>query len=48
MFAPYAPPIRKIWNGEDRRMGLFDAIALALAFYKNASAEETPERLVTA
>ena len=26
------PPPRKIWNGEDRRMGLFDAIALVLAF----------------
>jgi hypothetical protein len=34
MFASYAPPIRKIWNGEDRRMGLFDATALALAFFK--------------
>jgi hypothetical protein len=38
MFASYAPPIRKIWNGEDRRMGLFDAIALALAFFKNQKA----------
>jgi hypothetical protein len=47
-FASYVPPIRKIWNGEDRRMGLFDAIALALAFYKNERADETPERLVTA
>jgi hypothetical protein len=35
MFASYAPPIRKIWNGEDRRMGLFDAVALALVFFKN-------------
>lgn len=31
-FAPLMPPARKIWNGEDRRMGLFDAAALALAF----------------
>ena len=38
MFASYAPPIRKIWNGEDRRMGLFDAVALALAFFKNQKA----------
>jgi hypothetical protein len=30
--ASYVPPIRKIWNGEDRRMGLFDAAALALTF----------------
>src|ERR1700728_4555172 len=42
-FASYVPPIRKIWNGEDRRMGLFDAIAVALAFYKNERADETPE-----
>jgi len=34
MLAPYAPPIRKIWNGEDRRMGLFDAAALALTFIR--------------
>jgi hypothetical protein len=34
-FAPLMPPARKIWNGEDRRMGLFDAAALALAFFKN-------------
>ena len=30
-FAPLLPAPRKIWNGEDRRMGLFDAAALALA-----------------
>lgn len=28
----FAPPRRKIWNGEDRRMGLFDAVALSMAF----------------
>jgi len=32
VLAPYVPPVRKIWNGEDRRMGLFDAAALALTF----------------
>ena len=32
MLAPLLPPARKIWNGEDRRMGLFDAAALALTF----------------
>lgn len=32
-FEPYVPPVRKIWKTEDRRMGLFDAIALALTFY---------------
>jgi hypothetical protein len=36
-FAPYLPPKRKIWNGEDRRMGLFDAAALALTFFHNRS-----------
>ena len=35
MLASYAPPVRRIWNGEDRRMGLFDAAALALAFFGN-------------
>jgi hypothetical protein len=27
------PAPRKIWNGEDRRMGLFDAAALAVTFF---------------
>lgn len=27
------PPIRKPWMSEDARMGIFDAVALALAFY---------------
>lgn len=34
MFEPHVPPVRKIWKTEDRRMGLFDAIALALTFYQ--------------
>lgn len=33
-FAPLMPSARKIWNGEDRRMGLFDAAALALTFLR--------------
>ena len=33
IFAPLLPPSRKIWNGEDRRMGLFDAASLAMAFF---------------
>ena len=33
-FAPLLPPARKIWNGEDRRMGLFDAASLALSYIK--------------
>jgi hypothetical protein len=32
MFASFQPGRRKIWNGEDRRMGLFDATALVLTF----------------
>ena len=35
VLAPYVPPIRKIWYGEDRRMGLFDAAALALAYFND-------------
>ncbi len=37
MFEPFVPPARKIWKGEDRRMGLFDAAALALTFYRLAN-----------
>jgi Holliday junction resolvasome RuvABC endonuclease subunit len=32
-FACYLPPDRKIWMSEDRRMGIFDAIALILTYY---------------
>ena len=31
-FEPLVPPVRKIWNSEDRWMGLFDAVALALTY----------------
>jgi len=34
IFETYVPPIRKIWKAEDRRMGMFDAAALALTFYR--------------
>jgi hypothetical protein len=37
MFETYVPPIRKIWKAEDRKMGLFDAAALALTFYQGNS-----------
>jgi len=33
----FVPPIRKIWESEDRRMGLFDAVALALTFFDSES-----------
>jgi hypothetical protein len=35
VLAPYVPPVRKIWYGEDRRMGLFDAAAMALTFFES-------------
>jgi hypothetical protein len=35
IFETYVPPIRKIWKAEDRRMGMFDAAALALTFYRS-------------
>jgi hypothetical protein len=41
MFAPLLPPARKIWNGEDRRMGLFDAAALALTLLSHNVFEES-------
>lgn len=31
-FEPLVPSVRKIWNGEGRQMGLFDAVALALTY----------------
>jgi hypothetical protein len=40
IFETYVPPVRKIWKAEDRRMGMFDAAALALTFYKTQSADE--------
>jgi hypothetical protein len=33
MFASFQPGRRKIWNGEDRRMGFFDAAALAITLF---------------
>jgi len=32
-FEQYVPPPRKPWMSEDRRMGLFEAAALAIAFF---------------
>jgi hypothetical protein len=39
-FETYVPPIRKIWKAEDRRMGMFDAAALALTFYRTQNADD--------
>jgi Holliday junction resolvasome RuvABC endonuclease subunit len=35
-FEQHVPPVRKIWMSEDYRMGLFDAVALAMTFYQDA------------
>ena len=35
--AAFLPEPRKIWNGEDRRMGLFDAAALGLTHFATSS-----------
>lgn len=34
-FEQYVPPPRKPWMSEDRRIGLFDAAALALTFFQS-------------
>jgi hypothetical protein len=39
VFDRYVPPQRKIWQSEDRRMGLFDAAALAQAYYHGEDAQ---------
>jgi len=39
-FQPYLPPQRKRWQDEDARMGIFDAAALALTFFKGAAGGE--------
>ena len=37
MLVSFQPGRRKIWNGEDRRMGFFDATALAITFFTGQS-----------
>jgi len=46
---PHLPPVRKPWMSEDERMAIFDAVALALTYYRLAdiqraipSAQESP------
>ena len=39
-FERYLPPARKAWMSEDARMGLFDATALAIAFFRQSSSPE--------
>lgn len=38
-FHQYVPPPRRPWMSEDRRMGLFDAAALALVFFQQLASE---------
>jgi Holliday junction resolvasome RuvABC endonuclease subunit len=37
MFEPRLPPVRKPWMSEDHRMDIFDAVSLALTFYRQES-----------
>lgn len=37
------PPIRKPWMSEDSRMGIFDAVALGLAFFSQQRAHQSSE-----
>jgi hypothetical protein len=39
-FVRHVPPPRKPWKSEDARMALFDAAALALAFFQKAGREQ--------
>ncbi len=38
-FERYVPPPRKPWMSEDVRMGIFDAAALALIFYRSINSD---------
>ncbi|MCP1846812.1 MULTISPECIES: RuvC family protein [unclassified Bradyrhizobium] len=38
-FERYVPPPRKAWMSEDRRIGLFDAAAMALVFFQASDSE---------
>ncbi len=44
-FEQHLPPVRKIWMSEDYRMGIFDAVAIAMAQWNKAvvmSEDEVP------
>jgi hypothetical protein len=41
-FEHLLPPIRKIWNAESPRMGLFNAAALAITYYWDTEFAEWP------
>jgi hypothetical protein len=34
---PRMPPVRRIWMSEDRRMSIFDAVSLAITFFRHKS-----------
>lgn len=46
-FAHRLPPLRKAWVGEDPRQSLFDAVALALVYYRQ-TATDTPNDIGSA
>jgi hypothetical protein len=41
------PPVRKPWMSEKPQMGIFDAVALALAFYRPPTAQKGSSEAVT-
>ena len=41
-FTPHLPPPRKVWESEDRRMTMFDAVALALTFFHFDNKKRNP------
>ena len=40
-FEQHLPPARRLWQSEDYRMGLFDAVAMVIAFYRNCDEKST-------
>ncbi|MEQ1717846.1 MAG: hypothetical protein ABL907_18025, partial [Hyphomicrobium sp.] len=43
-FEQHLPPARKLWMSEDYRMGLFDAVALAITHCKDKIFQRAEER----
>lgn len=43
-FELYVPPPRKPWMSEDRRMGLFDAAALALVYFQSLNGDRSAQQ----
>ena len=47
-FEQYVPLRRKIWQSEDRRMGLFDAAAMVLTFYQSQADRAAQQEISSA